>query len=361
MVSQSANTVVTGPLTVAGSRHILIIKLGALGDVVLAAPQIARLLETHATDRVTLLTAPDFRELLSGFHGLSVVTFKRKGLISMLGLLHWLLGQQFDVVYDLQGSLRSRMMTLLTQAQLRAGPAPALAYTHTTLSGNPHGHAFERFNAVLQAAGLDPAPALPCLPDNAAASARVDAWLQQQGLTGRSLVLVHAGASQRWPSKRWPVEHFQQLALLLESRGVVVVWLGGDAERAVNSQLAAETGIDATAVFSLVELVALGQRAAFALSNDSGPMHVLSSADLPVYAFFGPTDWQRSHALGQAAHVLVNPVPCSPCHLPVCPPQRQHACLRGLSPETVLARLAADGLLNKNIELATEAHGKTRK
>ena len=342
-------------------RQILIIKLGALGDVVLATPQVARLLEAHATDRVTLLTAPDFRELLDGFCGLNVVTFKRKGLISMLGLLRWLPGQQFDVVYDLQGSLRSRVMTLLTQAQLRAGPAPALAYTHTPLPGNQGVHAFDWFNAVLLAAGIDAAPALPCLPVSSAALARVDAWLQQQDLTGRRLVLMHAGASQHWPSKCWPTHCFQALAMALQSRGLTVIWLGGEAERDMNRQLAAETGIDATAVFSLVELAALGQRAAFAMTNDSGPMHILSTADLPVYAFFGPTDWQRSHALGQAAHVLLNPVPCSPCHLPVCPPQRQHACLRGLSPETVLARLAADGLLNKNIELATEAHGKTRK
>jgi len=345
LVSQSADTVATASLTATGSRHILIIKLGALGDVVLAAPQIARLLEVHASDHVTLLTAPDFRELLSGYHRLNVVTFKRKGLISMLGLLHWLLGQQFDVVYDLQGSLRSRIMTLLTQAQLRAGPAPALAYTHTPLSGNPHGHAFERFNAVLQAAGLERAPALPCLPDNAAASASVDAWLQQQGLAGRSLVLVHAGASQRWPSKRWPREYYQQLALALEDRGLSIIWLGGELERDLNSRLAGVTGIDATAVFSLAELAVLGRHADFALSNDSGPMHLLASVSLPLYAFFGPTDWQRSHALGQAAHVLVNPVPCSPCHLSVCPPQRQHACLRGISPAVVLARFEADGIL----------------
>jgi len=330
-------------------RHILIIKLGALGDVVLATPQIQRLLQAHAADRVTLLTAPDFRELLNGFHGLNVVTFKRKGLISMLGLLRWLLAQHFDVVYDLQGSRRSRIMTLLTQAQLRAGPAPALAYTHTPLSVGHAAHAFDRFNAVLLAAGVDAAPASPCLPVSNAARARVDAWLQQQDTGGRRLVLLHAGASQRWPSKRWPTDCFLELAMALERRGVAVIWLGGEAERAVNRQLAGATGIDATAVFSLVELAALGQRAAFAITNDSGPMHVLSSADLRVYAFFGPTDWQRSHALGQAKHVLVNPVPCSPCYLPVCPPQRQHACLRGLSPDTVLARLETDGMLQPEI------------
>lgn len=346
--------------TVTAGRQILIIKLGALGDVVLATPLIARLLDAHAADRVTLLTAPEYRELLSGFHGLRVISFKRKGLISMLGLLRWLLGQQYDDVYDLQGSLRSRVMTLLTQAQRRAGPAPALAYTHTPLPANRPQHAFERFNAVLVAAGLKPAAASPCLPVSAVAVAHVDAWLRQQRLDGRRLALLHAGASPRWSSKRWPEDYFLELAMALEAAGLTVIWLGGEAERELNRRLAEQTGFDASAVFSLVELAALGRRAAFALGNDSGPMHLLACADLPVYACFGPTDWQRSHAPGQSTRVLVNPVPCSPCHLPVCPPRRQHACLRGLSPDTVLARLAADGWLNKTIELATAAHGKTQ-
>ena len=326
-------------------RHILIIKLGALGDVVLATPLIAQLLDTHATDHVTLLTAPGFRELVSGFRGLHVVTFERRGLISMLGLLRWLLGQSFDVVYDLQGSLRSRIMTLLTQAQRRAGPAPALAYTHAPLPEEQGVHALERFNAVLRCAGVDTAPAAPCLPLGTAALAHVDTWLRQQQLAGRRLVLMHAGASPGWPSKRWPMQFFRQLALALESRGLTVIWLGGEAERELNRQLAGTAGIDATAVFSLGELAALGRHAAFAVTNDSGPMHLLSTASLPVYAFFGPTDWRRSHAAGQASHVLVKPLPCSPCHLPVCPPQQQHACLRELLPETVLAKLEADGML----------------
>jgi ADP-heptose:LPS heptosyltransferase len=326
------------------SRHILIIKLGALGDVVLATPLLARLLDVHAADRVTLLTAPAYRELLSGFQDLDIVAFKRKGLLSMSRLLRWLLGQQFDVVYDLQGSLRSRVMTLLTQAQQRAGPVPALAYTQSPLPGNQGVHAFDRFNAVLLAAGLDAAPAVPQLPLSKAAVSRVEVWLQQQDLGGRRLLLMHAGASPRWPSKRWPEPYFLELALALEDRGMTVIWLGGEAERDLNRRLAGKTGVDATAAFDPGELAALGHRAAFAMTNDSGPMHVLSTAGIPVYAFFGPTDWQRSHALGQSAQVLVNPVPCSPCHLQVCPPQRQHICLAGITPETVLARLEADGL-----------------
>jgi ADP-heptose:LPS heptosyltransferase len=326
-------------------RQILIIKLGALGDMALAIPLLEQLLEAHATDNVTLLTAPDYQDLLDGFVGLNIVAFKRKGPISMLRLLHWLLGRQFDAVYDLQGSLRSRMMTLLTQAPLRAGVAAALAYTHVPPHGFHARHAFERFNAVLPAAGIDAASPVARMPVSTATVARVDAWLQQGGLDGRRLVLLHAGASQNWPAKRWPEQHFLVLAKALQLRGLTVIWLGSELERHSNRRLARAVGVDASAVLSLSELVALGRRAEFAVTNDSGPMHVLSCASLPVYALFGPTDWQCSHALGQSAQVLVNPVPCSPCHLPVCPPQYQHACLQGLLPGTVLARLEADGLL----------------
>jgi len=83
----------------------------------------------------------------------------------------------------------------------------------------------------------------------------------------------------------------------------------------------------------------------FAICNDSGPMHLLSLSGIPVHAFFGPTDWRRSHALGQQEHVLINPVPCSPCFLNVCPPERRHECLADISPDRVFARLQADKLV----------------
>jgi ADP-heptose:LPS heptosyltransferase len=259
--------------------------------------------------------------------------------------MRWLLRQQFDVVYDLQGSLRSRVMTLLTQAGKRVGRSPGVAYTHTPSAATDRVHAFDRLNDVLVAGGIEAAAPRLQLPVSSAAASRVTAWLQQQGIEDRQLVLVHAGSSSQWPAKRWGETHFLALATALAARGFVVVWIGGEDERAMNGRLACHTGMDATAVFSFTGLLALAGHAAFAVTNDSGPMHVLSAAGLPVYAFFGPTDWRRSHALGQAARVLLNPVPCSPCQLPVCPPERQHACMQGITPEAVLARLEADGLL----------------
>jgi ADP-heptose:LPS heptosyltransferase len=233
----------------------------------------------------------------------------------------------------------------LTQAARRVGRTPGIAYTHTPLSTTGSAHAFDRLNDILVAGGIEAASPRLQLPVSTTAASRVTAWLQQHGLASKRLVLMHAGCSRHWPAKRWGETHFLTLATRLEERGFVVIWIGGEEERALNGRLAGHAGLDATAAFSFAGLLALASHAAFAVSNDSGPMHVLSAGSLPVYAFFGPTDWRRSHALGQAARVLVNPVPCSPCQLPVCPPEHQHVCLQGITPAVVLARLEADGLL----------------
>jgi ADP-heptose:LPS heptosyltransferase len=325
-------------------KNILVIKLGALGDVVLSTPQLARIAKTHAGDRIILLTAPAYVELVAGLP-LQVVAFKRRGGIEMLRVLRWLPGQHFDVVYDLQGSLRSRIMTLLTQAGKRVGRTPGIAYTHAPLSVTGKVHAFDRFNDVLVAGGIEAAAPELQLPFTKAAASRVAVWLQQRGLANRRLVLVHAGSSRKWPAKRWGEAYFRILAASLEARGFVPVWIGGEEERALNGRLAGHAGVDAAGAFGFAELLALAGHARFAVTNDSGPMHVLAAACLPVYAFYGPTDWRHSHALGQAARVLVNPVPCSPCHLPVCPPERQHACMQGMTPAKVLSRLKSDGQL----------------
>jgi ADP-heptose:LPS heptosyltransferase len=249
------------------------------------------------------------------------------------------------VVYDLQGSQRSRVMTLFTSAPRRVGRRAGIAYTHTPPSAEVALHAFDRFNAVLVAGGIGAAAPVFPLSWIASTSAAVTAWLRNNDLHGKRLVLMHAGSSRRWCSKRWEEASFLELATRLSARSYAVVWTGADADRDLNRRLAAVAGVDATGRFDYPELVVLARHASFAVANDSGPMHLFSLAGLPVFAFFGPTDWRRSHALGQADRVLTNPVPCSPCLLPECPPQYGHACLREITPAMVIERLEAGGLL----------------
>lgn len=324
-------------------NRILVIKLGALGDVVLASAHIRRIVEAYPDAQVTLMTSPGYGELLQGLPGLEVVAFRRRGFVEMWRVLAWLRRRRFAVVFDLQGSRRSRIMTRVSGARRRIGEKPGFAYTDTPPAAGVAIHAFDRLNTLLVAQGIDAADPQGWLSVPEPAATRVQHWLDEHAQVASKLVLMHAGSSNHWQSKRWEVAHYAELAAALERRGCTVIWIGADADAAVNRQLAGHAGIDARGEFSLVQLAALGGCASFAVVNDSAPMHVLAAAGLPVYAFFGPTDWQRSHAPGQERHVLHHAVACSPCHLPVCPPARGHACLHGITPAMVIERLERDG------------------
>ncbi|RJQ49480.1 MAG: glycosyltransferase family 9 protein [Gammaproteobacteria bacterium] len=329
--------------------RVLIIRLGALGDVAIATPFIEKILESYPESEVWLLTAPPYRELFINHPQLKVQTFPRKGLKAMCAALAWVNARKFDAVYDLQGTLRSRLLAIASRARLCAGLNRGFPYTHTPPprgDARPDNHIFARFNAILQCAGLPAAEPRVMLVTDAAEREHVQRWLREKSLSGRPLVLMHTGSSARWVSRRWEERHFAELARALHERGLHVIWVGGPEERELNARLAAHGGVNAAEAFSVLELVELARQARFAVTNDSGPMHIIAAAEIPIYALFGPTDWRRSHALGQGGRVLTHSVPCSPCYLPVCPPQREHRCLRDLTPQAVLQRLITDGMLS---------------
>ena len=147
---------------------------------------------------------------------------------------------------------------------------------------------------------------------------------------------MHNGASPRHPEKRWP--YFLKLALALKDSGYTIVWVGADNEQELNRHCAERVGIDASNKFSINMLAELGRHARFAVTNDSGPMHVLSCSGIPVYAFFGPTDWRRNHAIGQAENVIVSADSAEDKFRP--------ASLDNVSLEQVLRRLQERNLLS---------------
>jgi ADP-heptose:LPS heptosyltransferase len=328
-------------------ERILIFKWGALGDVILATPHIEAILETHPLADVSLLTAPAFRTIFSSHPRLRVSTFPRKGAGSMWQALRWVRKQDFAIVYDLQGSERSALITRFSGARQRVGLSPAWVYTHHLPDDDREQHVFKRLERLLARAGVKASKQAPQIWPSEHDAIKVERWLMEHALPGDGFVLLHAGSSSKWLSKRWPEVSYQSLASKIEAGGLRVVWIGGAEERELNARLASRMGIDASEAFSITELALLARQACFAVTNDSGPMHVISTADIPIYAFFGPTDWRKCHAVNQESRVLVHPVACSPCYLPVCLPEKHHTCLRDLTPDQVFARLLSDKVCRK--------------
>ena len=282
---------------------ILIIKLGALGDVVMATGLVERILRHHAPGRCVLLTSPPYGELFSAWTGLELKTFDRSSLRSTLATVQWIRRQRFRRVYDLQSNDRTGVMCGLSAIPERVGNHPRFPYNlHPQGRYTGQCHIHDRMLEVLEAAGISADAVVPCLHPSDQDREKVGVWLQEWDLADRKLIIMHAGASARRPEKRWP--HFRELAVSLAQRGFLTLWAGGEEDRHTNADLARVTGADATGAFSFLQLVALTAHAQFAVTNDSGPMHLLACGSIPVYGLFGPTDWRRNHAVGQRERVL---------------------------------------------------------
>jgi ADP-heptose:LPS heptosyltransferase len=316
-----------------GVKPVLVIKLGALGDIVMATSLLRQVQAHHAQAPVWLLTDQRYVELFRHWRGLLVRGFPRHGWRAALDTLRWIRAQGFARIYDLQSSDRSSIYCALSGAAELVGNHCRFPYTHHPATPwRGEGHIHDRMLEVLESAGLEARsepPSLPIAPDEAA---HVAAWIGKQ-LGSSAFAILHAGASARHRAKRWP--GFAELGVALRDAGLVAVWTGGPEDAELNRELAATAGIDATSAFTLPQLAELARSARFAVANDSGPMHVLSCAGIPLYGLFGPTDWRRNHAIGQKSRVISADTAES----------FRPASLAALPCSAVLERLRRDGLL----------------
>lgn len=271
-------------------RRILVIKLGALGDVVLALGPMAAIRRHHPDAHITALTTAPYAELLSCSPYVDEVWTDERPRLWQLGegfaLRRRLREARFTRVYDLQTSDRSSFYFHL----MRPGPLPewsgiARGSSHPdTNPGRDELHTLERQAEQLRQAGICDVPA----PD----VSWLEADVTRFGLTPLSALLVPGGATTR-PRKRWPVERFAALASSLAARGFQPVILGTAPERPLAETIrkACPSARDLVGDTNLAEIVALARGARLAVGNDTGPMHLIAATSCPsVVLFSGDSD-----------------------------------------------------------------------
>lgn len=323
-------------------QDILIIKLGALGDLIVALPAISQIVHTDTQKgKVYLLTSPPFVRLFQGWKDLHVQAFPRKGPLAAWHMLCWVRKMRFSRIYDLQSNDRTGILCALSGAAECVGNHPRFPYRyHPAERYRGQCHVRERLDEILASAGIPCDEGTPQLPVTEASRKHVENWLQTRGLEDGRFVILHAGANNKHPQKCWPC--FLDLALYLRGRGLEILWTGGPDDMGLNKSLAASVGHDIIGLFSIQEEVELYKHARFAVTNDSAPMHILSCAGIPVYGIFGPTDWRRMHALGQERRVIALDKP---------PGNRENVFIpqdiRKIPLSMVIEKLQEDGLLGR--------------
>jgi lipopolysaccharide heptosyltransferase I len=282
------------------SERFLIVRLGALGDVVHAIPFAAALRQCFPAARIDWLVDPRYVPLLDLVTALDhrVACDPRAGTGLLLRTVGALRRVHYDAAFDLQGLVKSALLARaagavrtigMTQPHLRE-PLARLLYTETVDPGDAR-HVMFKNLALLAAVGIGmPALQFPLrLPPSAAAAAVAT-------LTGAGgYALINPGAA--WPNKRWPAARFAALAAAMHNRlGLRSVVLWGPGEESLAAAVVSGSGGRAVLApaTAITDILAIAGAATVMISGDTGPLHLAGAVGTPIVALFGPTHAARN-------------------------------------------------------------------
>ncbi len=267
------------------SERILIVKLSALGNVVLSLGPFAAIRAHHPGAEITVLTTPPYAGWLSlaPWFDRTIADGRPPwwDIAATLRLRRVLRAGRFTRVYDLQTSGRSSRYFGFFPRHARpewCGIAPGASHPHRMAPGTGM-HDIDRQYAQLAVAGITERAPVDL------GWSRADVARFQ--LPPRFALLV-PGSSAHRPGKRWPAAHYGALAAWLLERNIVPVVVGtaGEAPLAQPILAAAPGTIDLTGRSTLPELTELARLATVAVGNDTGPMHLAAAADCASVVLF---------------------------------------------------------------------------
>jgi ADP-heptose:LPS heptosyltransferase len=277
-------------------ERILVIKLSALGDFVLALAAMKKIRQAHPKAHITLLTTPPFEALAKTCPYINAVDTggRPNSLSEWLALRSRIKAANYARVYDLQTSAASnRIFQILRPSPpVWSGVAFGCALPHSNPLRNSM-HTLERHADQLMYAGIwDNAPTEPGAAPTPDLSWILKAAAAERPKSGGNrprpyVMFVPGGASHRL-EKRWPVEHYAELARILYSRGFDIVIIGGpqEAELAHTIQRSTPRARDLTGRTDFASVARLGANAALAVGNDTGPLHLAAAAGAPTIVLF---------------------------------------------------------------------------
>jgi heptosyltransferase-1 len=312
---------------------VLIVRIGAMGDVLHAIPAVAALRERHPDWVIGWAIEPAWRELLEAETEVHDVAWRFSGRDSRRPLVdRWssvptrdwkrrpfslntlrdikamrreLRGDRYDLCVDLQGSIRSAMVGRMAGAAVFAGAAapreaPAAWFYKQKIRLSAT-HVIEQGAELLGAAvGETLRPAKVTLPVDPVAEQWCDALLA--GIGQRFVVIAPTAG---WGSKQWPMERYGAVAAALGRAGFRTLINAPSSEHTAGRRVVEASGGAATPVpCSVGQMIALVRRAGVVIAGDTGPLHLAAALERPVVGLFGPTDPARNGPYGTQSRVL---------------------------------------------------------
>ncbi|HEV2447745.1 MAG TPA: glycosyltransferase family 9 protein [Candidatus Sulfopaludibacter sp.] len=314
--------------------RLLVVRLGAMGDILHALPAVTALRRAHPGWQIDWVVEPRWSPLLAaaGSTGRDTAEpqprqpivdnllfastkewrrapFKASTMRELLDLRRKLRSTGYDAVLDLQGALRSAILARLTGSRRRIGEdAPrerAARWFFTERIATSDAHVIEQdLEIASEIAGDDLEHLHPALPVDPEAEAFAGQLFAEH--PRRPVVLLNPGAG--WGAKCWPVERYAAVAKALVERGFRILINVGPGEQPLADAIRADAGPFASALSAnLARLIAVTRRIALVIAGDTGPLHLACALGRPVVGIYGPTDPSRNGPFATRFRVLRNP------------------------------------------------------
>ena len=278
--------------------NILIVRLGALGDIVHTVPAAAALRAAFPDARIDWLVDAKHRAFLELVTVLDrLVVLERASPAGWVDVTRRLRQGRYDVAIDFQGLMKSAVLARSSGAPRVVGFSiwhlreKAARPFYSESIETEADHIVRKNLRLLEALGVDDDRiAFPLIE---VASPAADQVVSEAA--GAPIALINPGAA--WPNKRWDPVRFAEVATFLRDvRGLAPFVLWGPGEEPVaRAVVESSSGIARLAPpTQIADLVALCRRASLMISGDTGPLHIAAAVGTPVVSIFGPTDPARN-------------------------------------------------------------------
>ncbi|MEK6743741.1 MAG: glycosyltransferase family 9 protein [Nitrospirota bacterium] len=313
-------------------KNILIIKPGAVGDLLQMTPVI-RALKAYSPDtKISMLVGSEITAALfrNDPRISETVIFERDGrhrsLSSRLALWKHLHKQGYDLVLNCQ---RSNLKTWFLASA--AFPCRVLVYHKAK---NRTVHAVVNYLETLMPLGITPADLdlELVLDDGARAYARE--LFSSLGLEGKTVIALNPGATHA--VNRWPISRFAGLAdRITEQMHACPLIIGGPDDIPLADEIVARSRTKPVSIAgrtSLLQLGAVLERCVLLVSGDTGPLHLATAVGTKAIGLFGAADPARTGPVGKGHRVIqAAGVACVPCKSRRCSNQRYLECMESIT------------------------------
>lgn len=292
-------------------ERILLIQLRRLGDVVLSTALLDDLRSALPDASIDVLVGRHAAPVLAGNSLIRErIVLEERGTLATARHVR---AERYDAVFDLQGSLRTAMITRASGAPLRVGwrvRAAPLAYTHVLARGGAAEYVVRKRRRLLELAGIPIGISLPHIELSDAERQQGETDLRAAGApaSGRRVAFALVTSS---PARDWPIDRFAALGNALLARGITPVVLAAgtpppviERMRALCASATFIPALDRNRDREMRRFLGVISACDVLVSGDTGPAHMADALGVPRVTLYGPTT-PENYAPGLATTIAL--------------------------------------------------------